>query len=57
MVNERPVVSTSGALFMARFVSYIHVNQKIKTMFISPAIGPYQVIFGLPEQNNVIVLN
>lgn len=36
---------------------YIYSNQKIKIMFISPAIGPYQVIFGLPEQNNVIVLN
>ena len=32
MVNERPGVSTSGALFMARLGVYIHVNQKIKIM-------------------------
>jgi hypothetical protein len=35
MVNERPVVSTSGALFMSRFVSYIHVNQKDKIMTVT----------------------
>jgi hypothetical protein len=32
MVNERPGVSTSGALFMALLVMYIHVNQKNNNM-------------------------
>ena len=36
MVNERPDVSISGLFYVckAKLFTYIHVNQKIKTMFI-----------------------
>jgi hypothetical protein len=57
MVNERPGVSTSGALFMARSVLYIHINQKIKTMF-TVQITPFIIAYlDLPEDIMLVHLN
>jgi hypothetical protein len=33
------------------------LTKKSKVMFITPAIGPFQVVLGLPEDISVVVLN
>jgi len=57
MVNAPQCFYTSGLLYWtARFVSYIHINQKPLIMLLPPVMY-VQVIFGLPEPINVIILN
>jgi len=36
---------------------YIHINQKLKVMFMLPNVMYIQVVLGLPDEINVIILN
>jgi hypothetical protein len=57
MVNES-LLFLQWALFLFVRIIVVHlINQKIKAMFLTDPILVFQIVIGLPQPIDVIVLN